>query len=46
MVSDAFPMGLVRQPFADLGQIVLTSGMVNGGSEFSPLACQMTAPAE
>lgn len=42
----AFALGLVRQLFADLRQMGLTSGMVQVGAECGALAPQVTAPAE
>jgi len=41
-----FAIGLVRSLFPDLGQMVLTSGVVDVRSEFGALAHQRTAATE
>ena len=46
MLGHIFAVGFVGPPFADLGQIVLTIGVMDVGSELGALAGQMTAPAE
>ena len=46
MVSHVFAVRFVCESFADLGEIVLTIGIVNVGSEFGALARQVTATTE
>jgi hypothetical protein len=45
MLGPILPIRSVRQPFADLGQMVLTLGLVEGGEKFGARAHEMTAPA-
>ncbi len=46
MIGSVFAVRFVGEPFADLGQSVLTSGSVKVGSEFGAFVYQMTAPAQ
>jgi hypothetical protein len=46
MLRDICPVSFGRQSLAELGQIVLTVRILNGGSEFRPVAGEMTAATE
>src|SRR5262249_44081258 len=46
MLFDALAVRFVRQLLADLGEIVLTVGILNVGQEFRAFLYQMTATAE
>jgi hypothetical protein len=46
VLFDAFPIGCVGQLLANLGEVVLTVGVLDMGQEFRPLAHQMTTAAE
>jgi hypothetical protein len=46
MVDHIFAVGFVRQPFANLGQIVLTIRIMDVRLEFGALPCQRTPTTE
>jgi hypothetical protein len=46
MLGYVFSVRFVGEPFADLGQMVLTLGLVEGGQEFGARAHQVTPAAE
>jgi hypothetical protein len=46
VLGDLSTVGLVRQSFADLGQIILPSGIMHVGQEVDPLAGERTPLAQ